>query len=321
MDAADLATSATSTDGPPRDAILSWLVRGIHPFAIDPRRLGGRGHARRVLGQDGRLAPDATGGWRELVSALQRHTLHNALIHLSAEERQVVTLAYLQGRTNRQIAALLGVSVSTVRRRLWLALEHLDEYVRRTGRWISLILLLSLAHASGWTTRISRFANIAGSVDWPHKLAATVAVGTVAVAGVGLAAANHNSSTPRHSAPSAASRLIPDLLSAPTSSLAIAVPGNPTSSVPPSETRTATTETRVESDTMDKQSGQGEVTSQVNSETSDKQSDQGEGASQNAAGKNPSNRACHGKPIKAVSSTSDHPEGSVKHLTSDGCEH
>jgi RNA polymerase sigma factor (sigma-70 family) len=129
--AGDAADSTASADSLPNDAMRSWLARGIHTLGIDSRRLGGRGHARRVLGEDRRSAIPTAGAWRELASALQRHTLHSALTRLSAAERQVVTLAYLEGRTNRQIAATLGVSVSTVRRRLWLALEHLDECVAR----------------------------------------------------------------------------------------------------------------------------------------------------------------------------------------------
>ena len=113
QDAANTANSVPSPDPPPNGAIRSWLVRGIHTVGIDPRRLGGRGHARRVLGEDRRLASGAAGGWRELASALQRHTIHNALTHLSAAERQVVNLAYLEGRTNRQIAETLFIAENT----------------------------------------------------------------------------------------------------------------------------------------------------------------------------------------------------------------
>jgi Sigma-70, region 4 len=224
----DIANSVSSPDPPPNDAIRSWLLRGIHTFGIDPRRLGGRGDARRVLGEDRRLAPGAGGGWRETVSALQRHTIHNALTHLSPEERQVVNLAYLEGRTNRQIAAVLGVSVSTVRRRLWLALDHLDEYVRRTGTWVSSILLLGLVYLIDRAARLGRSASPG---EWPHKLAATVAVGTVAAAGVGLVAANQHSSTSQHSPPPAIARLIPSLPGA-TNSLTTLLPLAPGTAAP-----------------------------------------------------------------------------------------
>jgi hypothetical protein len=202
----------------------SWLARGIHTFGIDSRRLGGRGHARRVLGEDGASALRAAGPWRELASALQRHTLLSALSRLSAAERQIVTLAYLEGRTNRQIAASLGVSVSTVGRRLWLALEHLDEHVRRTGTWVSSILLLGLVYVVDRFARLGRFANAGAATNLSHKLAATVVVSALAAAGFNVVATSLHSSTAKQAPPPAAARLIPG---ATRSSLAVALPVAP----------------------------------------------------------------------------------------------
>lgn len=222
--------------GAPKDAIRSWLSRGIHPSSIDPRRLVGRDHARRLLGLD-HGSTGAARGWRDLASALQRHTLHNALVHLSPDERQVVTLAYMQGRTNRQIALILGVSVSTVRRRLWLALEHLDDYIHRTGRWISAILLLSLAAASRQADKAGRLVTSPGSTDGVHRLAAAVAVGTVAVAGFGLAADSITAPTARHSAPATAIRFVPNLPGVIENSVAVILADVPhTAGAPPEPT-------------------------------------------------------------------------------------
>lgn len=263
--AGDDAGSMASADRAPNDAMRSWLARGIHTFGVDPRRLGGRGHARRVLGEDRRSAVPA-GGWRELASALQRHTLHNALTRLSAAERQIVTLAYLEGRTNRQIAASLGVSVSTVRRRLWFALEHLDDYVRRTGTWVSSVVLLGLVYVIDRSMRLGRFANPAAATDWPHKLAATVAVGAVAVAGVTLAATTLYSPTAKHSPPSATGRMIQSLPGAPASSLSNQLPVSPdttrpltpSTGAPHSATIMATKATTAVSDTNDEETEQGD---------------------------------------------------------------
>ena len=282
QDAADTANSVSSPDPPPNEAIWSWLVRGIHTVGIDPRRLGGRGHARRVLGEDRRLAPGAGGGWRDLASALQRHTIHNALTHLSAEERHVVNLAYLEGRTNRQIAAMLGVSVSTVRRRLWFALEHLDEYVRRTGTWVSAILLLGVVYVIDRWARLGRLADGAASPEWQHKLVASVAVGSVAAAGVGFVAANLASSSSRHSAPPATARLIPSLPGATLSSMPNLSPFTPatvapitpitpiTESTAAALSRTTVTKaTNADSDAIDEESEQGDSASEQSDEADD----------------------------------------------------
>jgi len=271
--AGDAADSMASADAPPNDAMRSWLARGIHTFAIDPRRLGGRGHARRVLVEDRRSAVPTAGAWRELASALQRHTLHNALTRLSSAERQVVTLAYLEGRTNRQIAATLGVSVSTVRRRLWLALEHLDEYVRRTGTWVSSILLLGLVYMIDRFARLGRFANPVGASDWTHRLAATVAVGAVTAAGVSLWASNLHSSSPNHASPPATAHLIQSLPRSTGSSVSNALPstrGNSTSSTGaprPATTHVVKAAVAV-SDPSDEETEQAETTSDQSGQAS-----------------------------------------------------
>jgi hypothetical protein len=164
------------------DAVRSWLSTGMHTFAIDPRRR--RGHhrrARQLLADDRRSGSPTSGSWQSLASALDRHTVRGGMSELSPDERKVITLAYLEGRTNREIAAILGVSVSTVRRRLWAALKRLDLYISRTGTWLSALLVFSAAYVLGRLTRL------AGTGDWTQKLVSTVAV-TATVTAVSLAA-------------------------------------------------------------------------------------------------------------------------------------
>src|SRR5450759_5505455 len=97
------------------------------------------------------------------------------MTELSGDERRVITLAYLEGRTNREIAAILGVSVSTVRRRLWVALERLDAYISRTRTWLSAIVLLG----SGYLISRAHKLEQAASADWTQKVASTLAVGAL----------------------------------------------------------------------------------------------------------------------------------------------
>jgi hypothetical protein len=172
------------------DAIRSWLATGMHTFAIDPRRRRGHhGRARQLLADDRRAGSPLSGTWQSLASALDRHTVRSGMSELTPDERKVITLAYLEGRTNREIAAILGVSVSTVRRRLWAALKRLDAYISRTGTWLSALLVFSAA----WV--LSRFTRLAGSGDWTQRLVSTVAV-TATVAAVGLAAVSPDSVHP-----------------------------------------------------------------------------------------------------------------------------
>src|ERR1700675_4690211 len=139
----DAPIEAPSGDHGRLDAVRSWLANGHHIFGIDPRRrLGHHRHARQLLADDLGAGQARAGEWQALASPLDRHTIRGGMAELTDEQRRVITLAYLEGRTNREIAAMLGVSVSTVQRRLWAALKRLDAYVSHTKDRISALILL-----------------------------------------------------------------------------------------------------------------------------------------------------------------------------------
>jgi Sigma-70, region 4 len=160
----------------------TWLVKGTRRFAVDPRRRFGRyGGARRLLSAD-EAAESPHGAWGGLVSALQRHTVHGELAQLSGDDRRILSLAYLSGHTNREIATMLNVSVSTVRRRLSIALARLEESMRRAGLWVS-------ALAIGAIGVYSRLAHSERVTRWPGTVA-IVAAGTVTAVTLGVVAVN-----------------------------------------------------------------------------------------------------------------------------------
>jgi len=182
---AGAATEEPRGDHGRLDAVRSWLASGHHIFGVDPRRRrGNHGPARRLLADDLPRGQASAGDWQALASALDRHTVRGGMTELSAEERQVITLAYLEGRTNSEIATILGVSVSTVRRRLWMALKRLDAYISHTRTWLSAIVLLGGGYLVARAHRLQHAAN----TDWTQKLASTVAVGAVTAAAIGLTA-------------------------------------------------------------------------------------------------------------------------------------
>lgn len=162
------------------------------------RRLGGHSQARQFLVSDNGAAAAPKGVWRGLVSALQRHAVENALIEMSPEDKEVLTLAYLQGQTNNEIAARLRVSASTARRRLSVALARLEEQARRSGAWISAIATAGILEIS---QRVARLGRIAGGIrygDWATGIAGGLAAGAFAAVGVGLLVADHGASTIEH---------------------------------------------------------------------------------------------------------------------------
>jgi hypothetical protein len=189
----DVPDEGPDDDHARMDALRSWLARGNHIFGVDPRRRhGNHGHARQLLAEDLRSDNGSSGEWQALASALDRHTVRGGMAELSAEEHRVITLAYLEGRTNREIAAMLGVSVSTVRRRLWFGLKRLDAYISRTRSWVSAILVLGAGYVIERTVRLGHTL----SDDWTHKVVSTAAVGAVAVAAIGLTAISPDSTKP-----------------------------------------------------------------------------------------------------------------------------
>lgn len=181
------------------NAMRSWLVSGVHVFVVDPRRRFGRHvRTRELLVVERPVQHEASERWQTLAAALQRHTVRDGLARLSAAERRVITLAYLEGHTNREIAAMLGVSVSTVRRRLQVALEHLDIFLRRSGAWLAALALAALAYMNGQMARGARWAGSPVG-DRAQLVAATLAVGALGVAVVGFVA------LPKPAAPNAGS--------------------------------------------------------------------------------------------------------------------
>src|SRR5207237_1394976 len=82
-----------------------------------------------------------------------------------------------QGLTHSEIAATLSASERTVRRRLSIALAHLEEYARRSGAWIASIATTLLLLVVEQGTRLGRIASHVRP-EWP----AGIAVGALGVA-------------------------------------------------------------------------------------------------------------------------------------------
>src|SRR5258706_15374593 len=169
------------------------------------RRFGRHGRTRKLLVVDPATRPNASDGWHCTTSALQRHTVGGALSELDPQHRRVITLAYLEGQSNRQIAATLGVSVTTARRRLWAALERLEMYVSAAGAWLAALLF-------GFSVYVlSRLAKVTESADTAQRVAATVTVGVLAAAGVGGGTVIPSTSAPQNGLPKAAAPGAPGL--------------------------------------------------------------------------------------------------------------
>jgi RNA polymerase sigma factor (sigma-70 family) len=184
----------------PQGAMRSWLVSGVQ-FVDRRRRFGAHGRARELLVVDRPVAPGVSQRW---AAALHRYAVRSGLSELSPEQRRVITMAYLEGRTNEEIATALGVSITTVRRRLWVALGRLDAYLRGSGAWLSALLLAAAIYALNHSTRFVRWVPTAvGSAEKAQRLAATATAGALAATALGIVAFTSDTPMPSKSSPGA----------------------------------------------------------------------------------------------------------------------
>jgi RNA polymerase sigma factor (sigma-70 family) len=187
--AADLESSQQPGNGQAEpassDALDSWVIGGVHVAGINPRRRVGKHIELKQRLADDTQMTSSSEPLRALVSALGRQRLGQALRGLGGKEGEVVRLAYVEGRTNKEIAERLGISVSTVNRRLRSALASMETQIGRAGRALSALTILGLIGLS------APFAKVGGvlsrSIDVNLRLAASLVVGTAVVSAVAFA--------------------------------------------------------------------------------------------------------------------------------------
>ena len=119
---------------PARGSLRAWLLTLVRNRAIDQLR-GRPGRQRQELELTHELPAQGGGSdpWREVSESLERQAVRQALGSLPPEQRQVIELAYYGGYTQSEVAALVGVSLGTVKGRTRLALEKLSSYLRGRG--------------------------------------------------------------------------------------------------------------------------------------------------------------------------------------------
>jgi RNA polymerase sigma factor (sigma-70 family) len=201
------------------DSLRSWVVTGKRRFTVHPgRKSGANVEARRLLVEDGR--PDgADSTWGHLVAALQRQAVHNALAGLRSEDRQVLTLAFLQGHTNGEIASMLNVSARTVGRRLSAALARLEHDVRDAGARLAGLPLAFLSYVD---RRSELFSGLAALIRSPQALTTIAAAATVAVVGYATITAPRTAAAPPRSTVQVAKTIRPQ---APLTAILAGTPG------------------------------------------------------------------------------------------------
>ena len=124
-----LWTKAAAFD-PALGVFKHWFLHLAHNRIIDElrRRQRATRHSSGHVPEDAALgleAPDDTAGMAMI--SVMSDDAKDALTALPAEQRAAVVMAYLQGRTQQEIAAETGVPLGTVKTRLRLGIMKLRQ--------------------------------------------------------------------------------------------------------------------------------------------------------------------------------------------------
>lgn len=117
-----------------KGSLRTWLIAAVRNRAIDYLR--GRGaHERQELELQLDLTQSAhrSDPWREVSLSLERMAVREAVGSLPSEQRQAIQLAYFGGYSQREIADMTKVPLSTVKGRMRLGLEKLSSYLHGRG--------------------------------------------------------------------------------------------------------------------------------------------------------------------------------------------
>jgi RNA polymerase sigma factor (sigma-70 family) len=113
---------------PSRGGFATWLLTLIHHKAVDAVRRESTIRRRIVAapeaGEDWSPTP-VPGADQAALARVAAGQVRAALHRLPVEQRQVLALAYFGGHTQREIAALTGVPLGTVKSRMFTAVQRL----------------------------------------------------------------------------------------------------------------------------------------------------------------------------------------------------
>lgn len=113
---------------PARGAFGSWLLTLVHHKAVDAVRRESAIRRRTVpAAEDGDewSAPPGPGADQAAIGAVVAGQVRDALGRLPAEQREALALAYYGGYTQREVAALTGVPLGTVKSRMFTGVQRL----------------------------------------------------------------------------------------------------------------------------------------------------------------------------------------------------
>ncbi|TFV90270.1 sigma-70 family RNA polymerase sigma factor [Blastococcus sp. CT_GayMR20] len=119
-----------------RGSVASWLLAVVHHKAVDAVRREESQRRRQARAED-EMALDAPTATRnvedEAWARVVAERVRTALGALSAPQREALTLAYYGGYTQREVAALTGAPLGTVKTRMLAGMRRLREELGGSG--------------------------------------------------------------------------------------------------------------------------------------------------------------------------------------------
>lgn len=112
---------------PQRGSVCSWLLTLARSRAIDLLRSHKRERATDPLESAGDVEASTPDPESATADAERFRFVRGAIEKLSAEQREVIELAYFTGLSQSEIAARLGQPLGTVKTRVRLAMMHLRD--------------------------------------------------------------------------------------------------------------------------------------------------------------------------------------------------
>jgi RNA polymerase sigma factor (sigma-70 family) len=119
-----------------RGSFSAWLMAAVHHKAVDAVRREESQRRRRARAETelGLAAPTATRDVEEeAASRVTSGRVREALGQLPDAQREALTLAYYGGYTQREVAALTGAPLGTVKTRMLAGMRRLREELRDAG--------------------------------------------------------------------------------------------------------------------------------------------------------------------------------------------
>ena len=118
-----------------RGTVATYLLSMTHHRAVDVVRREENLRRWRTSDEGLELEPDPKARVEDEVEASERRAeVRSALAELPAAQREVLLLAYFGGYTQREVAALVGVPLGTVKTRMAAGMRKMREALQDAGR-------------------------------------------------------------------------------------------------------------------------------------------------------------------------------------------